>query len=137
MLSLLSCTSTKSTLKNIDDSILKPKIINDKFDITEYSNNKLYGYNKDYPINIGFDKEKDAIKNIYYFFNALKSENNEEVIYQLKETCCPFPTTKTAIGAGTLDIYEVTFKTSGKKLLLYFNIYEKGKILCPDGFKIK
>ena len=26
---------------------------------------------------------------------------------------------------------------SDKKILLYFNIYEKGKVLCPKGFSIK
>ena len=41
------------------------------------------------------------------------------------------------MGAGTIGIYEVTFEGSDKKLTLYFNIYEKGKILCPKGFSIK
>lgn len=40
------------------------------------------------------------------------------------------------MGAGTLDIYEITFEPSGKKVRLYFNIFEKGKILCPKGFEI-
>jgi hypothetical protein len=41
------------------------------------------------------------------------------------------------MGAGTLDIYQVTFEGSDKKRLLYINIYEKGKVLCPKGFSIK
>ena len=41
------------------------------------------------------------------------------------------------MGAGTIGIYEVTFEGSNKKITLYFNIYEKGKILCPKGFSIK
>ena len=41
------------------------------------------------------------------------------------------------MGAGTVGIYEITFDGNAKKEKLYFNIYEKGKILCPKGFKIK
>ena len=41
------------------------------------------------------------------------------------------------MGAGTLDVYQITFTSSQKKVILYFNIYEKGKIMCPSGFEIK
>ena len=41
------------------------------------------------------------------------------------------------MGAGTLGIYEVTFEGTNKKVKLYFNSYEKGKVLCPKGFSIK
>ena len=41
------------------------------------------------------------------------------------------------MAAGTIGIYEVTFEGSDKKMTLHFNIYEKGKILCPKGFSIK
>ena len=34
-------------------------------------------------------------------------------------------------------VYEVNFKGIPKKIALYFNIYEKGQILCPKGLKIK
>jgi hypothetical protein len=134
---ITSCSSIKSSIKNIDDNAKKPQIVDNHFVITEYSNDKKYGYNKDYPINIGFNKENEAPKNISYFFNALLGENNKNFTYEKVDTCCPFPTKRTAIGAGTLDIYEITFENSDKKIKLYFNIYEKGKILCPNGFTIK
>lgn len=134
--SLISCVSTKSTIKNIDDSAVKPLIKNNHFVITEYSNDRKYGYDRDYPINIGFNRENEAPKNIQYFFNALLGDKNEKITYTKLESCCPFPTKKTNVGAGTLDIYEVTFENSGKKVQLYFNIYEKGKIMCPNGFTI-
>jgi hypothetical protein len=41
------------------------------------------------------------------------------------------------MGAGTLSVYEVTFDGNPKKLILYFNTYEKGDMACPKGFKIK
>lgn len=135
-LSLISCVSTQLTIKNIDDNAIKPAIKNDKFVITEYSSDKKFGYDKDYPINIGFGREKDAPVNINYFFNALLGEENEKFTYTKLESCCPFPTKKTNVGAGMLDIYDVVFEPSGKKVQLYFNIYEKGKIMCPKGFTI-
>ena len=61
----------------------------------------------------------------------------EKFTYEKVETCCPFPTKRTSVGAGTLDIYEVTFEGTNKKIRLYFNLYEKGKIYCPNGFSIK
>lgn len=134
--SLISCVSTKSTIQNIDDNAVKPQVKNNHFVITEYSNDRKYGYNRDYPINIGFNRENEAPKNIQYFFNALLGDKNEKITFTKLESCCPFPTKKTNMGAGTLDIYEVTFENSGKKVQLYFNIYEKGKIMCPNGFTI-
>ncbi len=134
--SLISCVSTKSTIQNIDDNAVKPQVKNNHFVITEYSNDRKYGYDRDYPINIGFNRENEAPKNIQYFFNALLGDKNEKITYIKLESCCPFPTKKTNMGAGTLDIYEVTFENSGKKVQLYFNIYEKGKIMCPNGFTI-
>lgn len=134
--SLISCVSTKSTIQNIDDNAIKPLVKNNHFVLTEYSNDRKYGYDRDYPINIGFNRESEGPKNIQYFFNALLGDKNEKISYTKLESCCPFPTKKTNMGAGTLDIYEVTFENSGKKVQLYFNIYEKGKIMCPNGFTI-
>ena len=41
------------------------------------------------------------------------------------------------MGAGTLSIYEVSFEGTDITKRLYFNGYEKGKIVCPKGFTIK
>ncbi|NHN24179.1 2-dehydro-3-deoxyphosphooctonate aldolase [Flavobacterium jejuense] len=134
---LLACTSTKSTIKNIDPNAKRPKIVNNAFEITEYATDSNYGYDADYPINIGplLDKQEEA--NIKLFFNALEGENGKKITYSKTETCCPFPSKTNNIGAGTLSIYEVTFEENSKKIALYFNIYEKGQILCPKGLKIK
>jgi hypothetical protein len=133
----LACTSTKSTIKNIDPTAKRPKIVNNAFEITEYANDSNYGYDADYPINLGplLDKQEEA--NIKLFFNALEGENGETITYTKTETCCPFPSKTNNIGAGTLSIYEVKLEGTTKKIALYFNIYEKGQILCPKGLKIK
>lgn len=134
---LTSCGSIKSTIKNIDNNAIKPTVRERQFVLTEYATDGKYGYDKDYPVNLGFENETYSPKNIVYFFNALAGPNGEKISYTKIDSCCPFPTKKSVMGAGTLDIYEVTFENSDKKITLYINIYEKGKVLCPKGFSIK
>lgn len=137
MVLLTSCGSIKSTLMNVDDTAKKPPVIANQFILSEYAEDFKYGYDKDYPINLGFENEKYAPKNVIYFFNAITGPNGEKISYEKIDTCCPFPSKRSVMGAGTLDLYEVKFEGSDKKILLYINIYEKGKVLCPKGFKIK
>jgi len=132
-----SCGSIKSSLKNIDNNAIKPQIKNNQFVLTEYASDGKYGYDKDYPINLGFENEKYSSKNVALFFNALAGPKGEKISYDKVDTCCPFPTKKSVMGAGTLDIYNVIFEGSDKKIVLYINIYERGKVLCPKGFSIK
>lgn len=137
LVALTSCISTKSTLQNIDNSAVKPMVKNDMFLFTEYASDGKYGFDADYPINIGLILDKQEKQYIGYFFNGLSSKNGEKITYKKVDSCCPFPTKNNALGAGTLAIYEYTFEGTSKKGLLYFNILEKGKILCPKGFEIK
>lgn len=134
---LTNCVSTKSTLKNVDSDALRPQIKDKAYLITEYAMDEKYGFDSDYPINIGYIHEKQEDINIAYFFNGLEAPTGEKIIYKKLETCCPFPTKNSLMGAGTLGIYEITFEGTQKKLTLYFNTFEKGKILCPKGFRIK
>ncbi len=134
---LTSCVSTQSTLKNVDNNAVRPAVKDKAYVITEYATDNKYGYDKDYPINIGFIHEKQEDINIEYFFNGLEGPNGEKINYKKVDTCCPFPTQNSLMGAGTIGIYEVSFEGSSKKITLYFNIFEKGKILCPKGFAIK
>lgn len=132
-----SCTSTKSTLKNVDNNAVKPKIINNAFVITQKSTDNKYGYNKDYPINVGFDTEYTSVKNIALFFNALLGDQNEKISYKKVDDCCPFPTKRSTMGAGMLVVYEVLVEGSTAPKKLYFNVFDKGEIKCPKGFSIK
>jgi len=132
-----ACGSIQSTLKNIDNNALKPKIYDNHFVISEYSSDKKYGYHKDYPINLGFDNEKTSQNNVAYYFNALVGKNGEKFTYEKVESCCPFPTKRNTIGAGSLDVYKITFEGNPKIIQLYINLFERGKVLCPVGFSIK
>ncbi len=134
---LTSCVSTQSTLKNVDNTAVRPAVKDKAYVITEYATDNKYGYDQDYPINIGFIHEKQEDINIEYYFNGLEGPNGEKISYKKVDTCCPFPSKNSLMGAGTIGIYEVSFEGNPKKITLYFNIFEKGKILCPKGFSIK
>ena len=134
----VSCISTKSTIQNIDNTAVIPKIENNAFILEEYAKDTKYGFNEIYPINLGFYKNEVSNEaNIKRFFNGITAKKGEPLLYKKIETCCPYPTNNNGVGAGTLDIYEISVEGKPEKWKLYFNIYEKGKILCPNGFEIK
>lgn len=134
----VSCISTKSTLKNVDDNAPSPRLTSDNtFIITEYSKDKKYGYNKDYPINVYFITTSNETINQERFLNALTGPKGEKLIFKKLESCCPFPTKRSTMGAGFLDVYEITWDGLKNPIILYFNIYDKGVLKAPVGFKIK
>ena len=134
----VSCISTKSTLKNVDDNAPIPKLTkNNTFVITEFSKDKKYGYDKDYPINIFYRGTKDDIINQQRFLNALAGPNGEAITFSKLESCCPFPSKNTEMGAGFLDVYEIKWEGLKKPILLYLNIYERGQLMVPVGFSLK
>ena len=133
-----SCVSTKSTLKNVDNNAPIPVLSKDNtFVITQFSTDKRYGYDKDYPINIFFRTSKDESINQQRYLNALAGPKGEKLTYTKLESCCPFPSTKSDMGAGFLDVYEVKWESQKKPVLLYLNIYEKGVLMVPVGFSLK
>lgn len=132
-----SCISTKSTIKNIDNDAIRPGIKNGMFLITEYATDSKYGVDADYPVNIGVIGQNSEEQFVNYFFNGLEGPKGEKIQFKKTETCCPFPTEHSNMGAGLLSMYEVNLEGSPKKQIFYFNVYEKGKIVCPKDFKIK
>lgn len=133
-----SCVSTKSTLKNVDNNAPIPVLSKDNtFVITQFSTDKRYGYDKDYPINIFYRTSKDESINQQRYLNALAGPKGEKLTYTKLESCCPFPSTKSDMGAGFLDVYEVKWEGQKKPVLLYINIYEKGVLMVPVGFSLK
>lgn len=132
-----SCISTRSTIKNVDDSA--PDLIvkgDNTFEINQFSTDKKYGYDKDYPINI-FYKTTNTDANQERFLNALAGPKGEKITYTKLESCCPFPTKRSEMGAGFLDVYELKWVGQKKPILLYINIYEKGILMVPLGLRLK
>lgn len=136
ILIITSCISTKSTLRNVDNTVEKPAIKDNHYVITNVSTDAKYGYQKDYPINLGFDNERFGDRSVMYFFNALKGPNGEKISFIKIDNCCPFPTSRSTMGGGILEIYEVKFEGVKNTAMLYINIFDKGKLECPKGFTI-
>lgn len=135
---LFSCVSTKSTIKNIDDKAPLPTLTKDNtFLITEYSQDAKYGFDPDYPVNVFYKNSKDENLNAQRYLNALAGPKGEKIFYKKLESCCPFPSKRTEMGAGFLDVYEITWVGLQKPLKLYLNIYERGYLLIPIGFSAK
>lgn len=133
-----SCVSTQSTLKNIDDNAPTPMLLNNNtFAIKEFSKDKRYGYDKDYPINVFFGGTSSETNNEYRFLNALAGPNGEKVNYKKLESCCPFPSKRSEMGAGLLSVYELRWEGQRNPVTLYLNIYEKGVLMIPVGFTLK
>ncbi|MFE3867144.1 2-dehydro-3-deoxyphosphooctonate aldolase [Flavobacterium sp. LS2P90] len=133
-----SCVSSKSTLKNVDDNAPVLTLSqNNTFIITEYSKDKKYGYDQDYPINIFYRTTKEDSINQQRFLNALAGPKGEIIRYTKLESCCPFPTKRTDLGAGFLDVYELKWDGQKKTVKLYLNIYEKGILMVPVGLSLK
>ena len=133
-----SCISTKSTLKNVDNNAPVPRLTrNNTFVITAFSTDKKYGYDKDYPVNIYYNGTKDDVINQQRFLNALAGPKGEPITFTKLESCCPFPSINTEMGAGFLDIYEIRWAGQKKPVVLYLNIYEKGYLFVPMGLTLK
>ncbi|MBL0737372.1 2-dehydro-3-deoxyphosphooctonate aldolase [Flavobacterium sp. GN10] len=138
LISVSSCVSTKSTLKNVDDNA--PDLILKKdntFSITQFAKDKKYGYDPDYPVNIFFQNTNNEALNETRFLNALAGPNGEKVTYTRLETCCPFPTKRSNMGAGFLNVYELKWDGQKKPVKLYLNVYEKGILMVPVGLRLK
>jgi hypothetical protein len=69
--------------------------------------------------------------------NALAGPKGEKITFEKLESCCPFPTKRSEMGAGFLDVYQITWEGQKKPLILYLNIYEKGALLVPLGLSLK
>lgn len=137
-LTAVACVSTKSTIKNVDNSAPDPVLSKDNtFILTSQSQDKKYGHDKDYPINVYFKNTKNDTINQQRFLNALAGPQGQKVSYKKLENCCPFPTKKTEMGAGFLDVYELTWEGQTKPVKLYLNMYEKGGLMVPVGFTAK
>lgn len=139
LLVFTACISTKSTIKNINDNALGPQLneINNYFIITKTASDKKYGYDSDYPVNVGFTDVADGNINEVRFLMGITGPEGQKLKFKIKEVCCPYPTKKTATGAGMLDVFEITYEGLQKPIILYVNKYEKSELMVPVGFKAR
>jgi len=84
-----------------------------------------------------YKNTKDENLNSARFLNALAGPKGEKITFTKLESCCPFPTKSTEMGAGFLDVYELTWEGQSKPIKLYLNIYERGYLFVPMGLSLK
>lgn len=132
-----ACVSTKSTLRNVDENAPTPQLKDNTFVITEFSKDKKYGFDKNYPINIFYGTTRNETINQQRFLNALAGPKGEKITYTKLESCCPFPTKRSEMGVGLLDVYEIKWEGQKNPVILYLNIYEKGYLMVPIGLSLK
>ena len=138
LLVLTSCISTKLSIKNIDDNATRPEMLdNTTYKLTKQAKNAKYGFDQDYPVNLGFGLLHQREANIEMFLNALQGPEGQKTTYTHNGNCCPFPTDKSQLGSGMLDIYLITWEGNSKPVELYLNIYEKGEVLIPIGLRAR
>ncbi len=137
-LGITSCVSTKLTIKNIDNNVQAPEMLNDTtYKLVSKATNKKYGFHQDYPVNVGFGLLHQREENIEKFLNALLGPNGEKITYSQNGSCCPFPTDKSELGGGLLEVYQITWEGNSKPLTIYLNYFEKGEVLIPVGLTAK
>jgi hypothetical protein len=124
-------------LKNVDNTAPSPTLKGNAFVIKDYSKDTKYGFDPDYPVNVFFQSAKDENLNAERYLRALSGPNGEKISFVKVESCCPFPTKSTEMGAGFLDIYELQWEGQKKPIKLYLNIYERGYLLVPVGLSAK
>jgi hypothetical protein len=135
---LLGCVSTKSTLKNVDNSAPIPAITKENsFVLTAIATDSKYGFDKDYPINVFYRASIWDEVNQKRFLDALAGPNGEKIAYKRTGICCPFPSKNVNTGGGFLDTYEITYEGLKTPIILYINKYEKGILMAPVGFTVR
>jgi len=134
---MTGCVSTKNTIMNIDESAPDPKLKGDAFIIAEFSKDPKYGYDPDYPVNVFYRTSKNETINAERFLRALSGPKGEKIFYKKIDSCCPFPSAHSDMGAGFVDIYEVKWVGQKKILKLYINVYAKGEIKVPMGLGLR
>jgi len=99
------------------------------------SNDSSYGYKEKNPIKVGgFDNGPSNERN---YLNSLTGPNGEKVLFYRNGSCCQFNTKNSPFGSGMLDIYSVYYEGIKDTAKLYINMYDKGVLKAPVGFKFK
>lgn len=138
LLLLTSCISTKLTIKNIDDKAIRPEMLDSTtYKLTKHATDNNYGFDQDYPVNLGFGLLHQREANIEKFLNALQGPEGQKITFSQHSNCCPFPTDKSQLGSGMLEVYQITWEGNSKPLEIYLNTYEKGEVLIPIGLTAK
>ena len=99
------------------------------------STDSTYGLTEKNSIKVGGGEGGPVSERKY--LNSLSGPNGEAVTYDRIGSCCFFKSKSSPMGGGLLDKYSVTYKGKKDTVVLYLNMYEKGKLVAPVGFRMK
>lgn len=102
---------------------------------TKQSTDSAYGFTEKKPIKVGGGEGGPISERKY--LNSLTGPNGESVTFNRIGSCCFFKSNSSPMGGGLLDKYAVTYEGKKDTVVIYLNMYEKGKLLAPVGFKMK
>jgi hypothetical protein len=134
---LFSCSTSKQMSggnQNAPD-VSQTLLDDNTFKISEYSDDKSYGYTEKNPIKVG-GSMREGPKNERRFLNALSGPNGETLEYVRLGSCCAFQTKNSEFG-GLLDKYSVTYEGLKENLIIYINMYDSDTLKVPLGLKLK
>lgn len=133
-----ACASQKAT-NTTGHTRTKPVQYLDRntFFLTEVSDDETYAFTPKNPVKVGSDDGGGPL-NERRFLNALLGPNGEHVEYYRAGSCCPFKTPNGLLdNTGLLDRYRVSWQGAKDTLDIYINMYDKGDLKIPVGFRAK
>ena len=101
--------------------------------LSETASSPTYGYTQSMPILVSFEGPENGPQNSRRYLNSLRGPKGEVIEYERRGSCCPFETGHSELGAGMLDVYELTYAGLAKPIVLYINMYDPGEPLIPQG----
>jgi hypothetical protein len=112
-------------------------IDNYTYRLTETTTDETYGYKESNAVKVGGANESSGPLNERRFLNGLSGPNGETVEYYRQGSCCPFKSPNGFMGSGLLDKYKVFYRGSKDTMTIYINMYDKGDLFVPVGFKAR
>lgn len=121
----------------VDCGSKKEMLNSNTYLLTVKSTDSSYAFTKGNPVKVGGVKKNEGPLNERRFLNALLGPNGEKVQYNRAGSCCHFKTPNGYDNTGLLDRYEVWYKGSKDTVSIYINMYDKGDLFIPIGFKAR
>lgn len=136
----VDCGSKKvNTTNSADTRTEKVKLLDkNTYLLSTYSNDSTYAFTEGNPVKVGGINQNEGPTNEGRFLRALLGPKGQKVYYQRAGSCCFFKTPNGFDGSGgVLDRYEVWYTGSKDTFSIYINMYDKGNLYIPIGFKAK
>lgn len=105
----------------------------DALTLTTIASSPTYGYSAEEPVLVGNGVDSDGPTREKLYLRALRGPEGQPIEFERRGSCCPFETENSALGAGLLDVYELTWEGLDEPVVLYLDMYDPGEPLIPKG----